>query len=125
MPYQYILANLLADVDEALGVVFVDEEGETVDIAARQVAGIDLRLTAAYLGIYAQRVVSLTLEHKLGPPSLLFIERRGLTILASTLSGGYCVGVVQGSSRAVGRTIHCLRKAAADLDREVLSEIDE
>lgn len=124
MPFQYILANLLADVDEALGVVFVDEEGETVDVAARRATGVDLRVTGAYLGIYVQRVVSLTERLGLGRPLVLFIERRGLTIVACTLSGGYSLAVVQDGNHGVGRSSRSLRRAAGHLEREVLSGID-
>lgn len=124
MPYQYILANLLADVDDALGIVFVDDEGEIVDVAVKRSTDIDLKVTGAYLGIYVRRVVSLAKETELGRPEVLFIERPGLAILASVLSGGYSLGVVQDSGRGVGRSARSLRRAAADLEREVLSEID-
>ncbi len=123
MPYQYILANLLADAEEALGVVFVDEEGEIVDFAAKQDSEVDFQLMGAYLGIYAQRVVSLAREEELGQPQLLYIDCQGLTILVSSLSGGYSLGVVQDSSTGLGRISRSLERAAADLEREVLSAI--
>lgn len=120
MPYQYILANLLAEVDEALGVVFVDEEGETIDVAARN-ADVDLRVTGAYLGIYAQRVVSLAEQLDLGRPSVLYIERQGMTLVACILSGGYSLAIVQDGSHGVGRSSRSLLEAASDLEREVLA----
>ena len=124
MPYQYILANLLADVDDVDGVLFVDDEGETVDVAGRPDGELDLKIQGAYLGIYVQRVVSLAEEQVLGRPRVLFIERPGLTLVARALSGGYCLGLIQRSSRSVGRLVHSLERAAADLEREVLSEIE-
>ncbi len=31
MPFNYLLTNLLVDVPEAIGAIFLDDEGETVD----------------------------------------------------------------------------------------------
>jgi hypothetical protein len=124
MPYQYILANLLAEVESALGVLFVDEEGERVDLAARDREDLDLEITAAYLGIYLKRVVSLTMACKLGSPRVLLIERPGMTLLCSALSGGYCLGLVLRSPVGLGRATRSLLRAAADMEREVLAEID-
>ena len=125
MPFEYILANLLAEADEAVGVLFVDDEGETVDVAARPDAELDLRVTGAYLGIYMQRVVSLARERDLGRPRVVYIERPGLTSLGCALAAGYSLGVVQRSPRAVGRSSWSLERAAADLEREVLSGLDD
>ena len=36
MPFQYTLANLLAENEGALGVLFLDETGETVDLACAE-----------------------------------------------------------------------------------------
>lgn len=123
MPYQYILANLLAEAEEAVGVVFVDDEGETVDVAVRGASQVDLRVTGAYLGIYMKRVVSLADETELGQPRLLYVQRHGLTILASALSGGYALAVVHNSGRGIGRSSFSLLRAAEDMERTVLREI--
>ncbi len=123
MPYQYILANLLAEADDVDGVLFVDDEGETVDVAGRPDGEMDLKILGAYLGIYVQRVVSLTQAQDLGKPKVLLVERRGLTLVARALSGGYCLGLVQKAKRGIGRSLRSLERAAADLEREVLGEI--
>ena len=125
MPFQYILANLLAELDEATAVLFVDDEGETVDIAVRPGNDVDFRLTGAYLGIYVRRVVSLAAETELGRPRLLYIERPGMTILACALSGGYSVALIQEGTRAVARSTWSLLRAATDLESEVLNEIEK
>ena len=36
MPFQYVLANLLADHPDAVGVLFLDDAGETVDFACAE-----------------------------------------------------------------------------------------
>jgi len=125
MPYQYILANLLAEVDTALGVLFVDDEGETVDMATRDPEDLDLEITGAYLGIYLRRVVSLAQERELGRPRVLFVERPRMTVLASALSGGYSLALVLRTATGLGSSTRSLLRAAADMEREVLGEITE
>lgn len=124
MPYQYILANLLAEAENAVGVVFIDEEGETVDVAVRPGCEIDLRIMGAYMGIYLRRVVSLTDESGLGLARLLYVERSGLTLLGCALAAGYALGVVHESTQGVGRSSWSLLRAAEDLERTVLDEIE-
>ena len=123
MPYQYIVANLLAEVDTALGVLFVDEEGEAVDVATRDPEDLDLEITAAYVGIYLRRVVSLAEERRLGVPRVLFIERPKMSILACALSGGYCLGLVLKTTTGLGGATRSLERASVDMEREVLGEI--
>ncbi len=124
MPYQYILANLLAEVDDVVGIVFVDDEGETVDVAGGPNAEVDLRLLGAYLGIYAQRAAEMVESLDLGEPRVLFVEREGMILLARALSGGYCLGLVQSTKRNLGRSARSLERAAEDLEREVLNGIE-
>ena len=124
MPYEYILADLLAEAEDALGVVFVDDEGETVDVASRRLSREELRTVGAYLGIYVRRAVSLAAASRLGRPRLLIVERDSIQVLASALSGGYCLALVQNRPAGVGRAARALRRAAADLEREVLAGIE-
>ena len=124
MPYQYILANLLAEAEHSVGVVFVDEEGETVDASAQSSTDVDLRVTAAYLGIYARHVVSLTRDFGLGSPRLLYVERNGLTVLACVLRAGYVLGLVQHGTNGVGAAERSVLRAAEDLERTVLQGLE-
>lgn len=52
MPFQYILANLLAHNDGAVGVLFLDDTGETVDFACSDYSPYQMRVVGAYVGIY-------------------------------------------------------------------------
>ena len=52
MALSYILANLLADVPKAEAVVFLDNEGETIENLTSQINPYDIKVIGAYQGIY-------------------------------------------------------------------------
>ena len=54
--FQYVLANLLANNDEALGALFLDDNGETVDLACAGYTPYQMRVVGAYLGIYLRQI---------------------------------------------------------------------
>ena len=56
MPFQYILANLLAQNDGAIGALFLDESGETIDLACADLTPFQLRIVGAYVGIYLRQM---------------------------------------------------------------------
>ena len=48
--FQYVLANLIANNDHALGALFLDGSGETVDLACSDFSPYEMRVIGAYLG---------------------------------------------------------------------------
>ena len=58
MPFNYLLTNLLVDVPEALGAIFLDDEGETVDFVSRHGEPFDLKVEGAYQGIFTRQLGS-------------------------------------------------------------------
>ena len=49
MPFQYLLTNLLVEVPEAIGAIFLDGEGEAVEwVSQRQRDPYDLKVEGAY-----------------------------------------------------------------------------
>lgn len=123
MPFQYILANLLAESDDAVGVIFLDDQGETVDLACADFATpYDLRVMGAYLGIYLRQVEEVAESAGLGEPRMIHIERSGLHVFAEPLTDGYHVALVQRRPTLVARARQNLSAAAAELNRQVFSD---
>ena len=58
MPFNYLLTNLLVDVPEAVGAIFVDYEGEAVEWVTRHGDPFDLKVEGAYHGLYDYAEVS-------------------------------------------------------------------
>jgi hypothetical protein len=123
LPFQYILANLLAANEGATGVLFLDDAGETVDLACAAAAKpYDLRVMGAYLGIYLRQIEGVAEAGRLGTPRMIHIERGGLHVYAIPLPEGYHVALVQRRPGMVARARRSLESAAGQLRDEFFPE---
>jgi hypothetical protein len=119
MPYHYILANLLATNDGAAGVLFLDDTGETIDLACAEREPEEMRVLGAYLGIYLRTIERVAADGGLGEPRMIHLERGGLHVFTVPLPDGYHVALVQRHPALVGRARRSLEEAAAQLERDV------
>ena len=119
MPFQYVLANLLADHPDAVGVLFLDDSGETVDFACAEESPFEMQLLGAYLGIYLRQVGRIAAEYQLGAIRWIHIERRNRHLHVTVLPDGYYLVLVQRQPAQVATARESLRRAAAQLTREV------
>jgi hypothetical protein len=114
MPFQYILANLLAR-SQAVGVLFLDNTGETVDVACSDFTPYEMRVLGAYLGIYLKQVGTSLESWRMGEPKMIHIEKERLHIYAQPLPEGYYLVLVQRRPALVGRARILLDHAAEAL----------
>ena len=121
MPYHYILANLLATNDGAAGVLFLDDTGETIDLACANGRPEELRVLGAYLGIYLRTIERVAADGGLGEPRLIHLERGGLHVFTVPLPDGYHVALVQRQPALVGRARRSLEAAADQLEAELFT----
>jgi predicted regulator of Ras-like GTPase activity (Roadblock/LC7/MglB family) len=119
MPYHYILANLLASNADAVGVLFLDDTGETVDLACADYTPYQMRILGAYMGICLRQVGRLLRSMPWGEPQLVHVEKEGLHLYAMRLPDEYYLVLVQRRPALVGRARITLADAAAQL-REAL-----
>lgn len=115
MPFQYILANLLAQNDGSIGVLFLDGDGETVDLACSEYTPYQMKVVGAYLGIYLRQLGALVKEHNAGSVDIVHLERAKVHIHAVPLPDGYYLVLVQRPPALVARARHSLREAARQL----------
>lgn len=121
MPYHYILANLLATNDGAAGVLFLDDTGETIDLACANGQPEELRVLGAYLGIYLRTIERVAADGGLGEPRMIHLERGGLHVFTVPLPDGYHVALVQRQPALVGRARRSLEAAADQLEAELFT----
>lgn len=121
MPYQYILANLLAKADGAVGVLFLDDSGETVDLACSDYTPYQMRVLGAYLGIYMRQLRKVTEGNSLGAPQLIHIEKDALHVYAAPLPEGYYLVLVQPQPALVAKATRALHEAAEELTRHLFA----
>jgi predicted regulator of Ras-like GTPase activity (Roadblock/LC7/MglB family) len=119
MPFQYVLANLLADNPDAEAVLFLDDAGETVDFACAEQSPYEMRLLGAYLGIYLRLIGELTAENRLGATRLFHIERSRHHLHLIALPEGYYLVLIQRRPARVGKARRSLRAAARQLELEI------
>ena len=122
MVFQYVLGNLLAQNERALGALFLDGSGETVDLACADFSPYEMRVIGAYLGIYLRHVERLLSSSRLGTPTLMMIEKRALHIHVVSLPDGYFLALVQRPPALVARVRRSLLEAAEQLKRELFPE---
>jgi hypothetical protein len=118
--FQYVLANLLANNDHALGALFLDGSGETVDLACG--AGFspyDMRVIGAYLGIYLRQLEKVLANNDLGEPRVIHIEKKAVHIYVVPLPDGYHLALVQKHPALVSRALASLHSAVDQLRREL------
>lgn len=119
MPFQYTLANLLANNERAVAALFLDETGETVDLACAEHTPYDMKITGAYLGIYLRQLEIIEGETQWGATEFLHIEKDDLHLYATPLEDGYYLALVQRSPGLVGKARATLMVARDELKREV------
>lgn len=119
MPFQFVLANLLADHPEAVGVLFLDDAGETVDFACAEESPYEIQLLGAYLGIYVRQLDKIVRRAKLGAIRNLHIERSNRHLHVAVLPDGYCLALVQKQPALVASARKRLGRAAQEIAREV------
>lgn len=121
MPFHYILNDLIAGVEGAEAVVFIDEEGEAVDAVTRELEPGTVRLTGAYLGIALRQVERTLGDAGLGSPQVIQVVRGRHNLYLATLPEGYFLALLQRRPAVAGRARARLAKAAAGLAEAVFS----
>jgi hypothetical protein len=121
MPSQYVLANLLAESPDALGVIFLDDSGETIDLASVEYAPFDLQIIGAYLGIYLRQLGEITEAGELGAPKFMHFELEKANLYLTTLPDGYYLAMVQKTPALLSAARRTLTRAAEELRREVFA----
>jgi hypothetical protein len=119
MPYQYILGNLLAKNEGAVGVLFLDDSGETIDVACSEFSPYQMKVVGAYVGIYLRQAQQFLEEVGKGAAEWMHIEKEALHIYARMLPDNYYVVLVQRSPALSGRARRTLDAACDQLSREL------
>ena len=119
MPFNYLLTNLLVDVPQAVGAIFVDPEGEAVEWVSRHNDPFDLKVEGAYHSIFMRQLERLTTSVDAGPIDSFVIEGSRLVTLTQALPDGYYVVLVVDRSGSRAHALHRLRRAAEVIAKEI------
>jgi hypothetical protein len=83
--FREFLSRAVRRIPGAIGAVFLDSEGETIEYAAEELSPQDARLFGAYAGIFLARAAMLAT----GRPNRMIIEWSRLTAIAAPLTDDY------------------------------------
>lgn len=123
MPIHYILANLLARDEDAVGVLFLDDSGETVDLACSDFTPYQMRVVGAYIGIYLKHLSKISREHGLGSVVRVHVEQDEVHVHAQALPEGYYLVMLQRSPGMVARARRVLEQAVDELVHEFFGDV--
>jgi hypothetical protein len=119
MPCQHILTDLIARNQRAVGALFLDDTGETVELACSEFTPYQMRVVGAYLGIYLRQLGRFLGSARLGDARFVHIEKQGLHIHALPLPDGYYLVLVQRRPSPVAQARSSLAAAGEVLRREI------
>jgi len=117
--FQYLLSNLLVDVPGAQGVVFLDPEGEAVELISRQATPYELKLEGAYHGIFLRQAARLATLSGAGEVERIAITGTQMQVVSWALKGGYYLVLIMESGASPAIACEAMQRAGAHFDREI------
>jgi len=85
---------MVTRVDGSVAALFLDYDGEAVDVAGRNLSKHDLQVIGAYQGIFLDRVRKICAAASHGEPLRFKIDMEGSTFLNTVLKDGYYLVLV-------------------------------
>lgn len=120
MVFQLILHELLATTTGAFAAIFLDWEGETVDLVCdRDLSDHDLRVIGAYQAVVLSRLRSMSTKLELGTPHRYTLDFGSTLVMASDLKDGYYVVLLLDTKANEGMAWHKLEMCREKLLREM------
>ena len=90
--FRLILDEMLVTTRGALAAIFLDFEGETVELVCdRDLSDHDLRILGAYQGIFLDRLRNLCDQVGAGKPHRYKMEFKDVSVLSYDVKDGYYV----------------------------------
>lgn len=118
--FRYILNELLATTNGALAALFLDWEGETVELVCdRDLSDHDLRIIGAYQGIFLSQLRTLCDKVAAGAPQRFKIDFPDTKILSSDVKDGYYVVLLVDRTANEGLAWHRLESCRGKLIAEM------
>lgn len=120
--FERILRELVAKTPGAIGAVFLDSEGECVELWAERVfeIGADgLKAIGAYQGIYFTELRRICARTEAGQPERFSIDFKNARVLSSAIKDGYFIVLIVDPAANEGMAWHHLRSCRQRLLAEI------
>jgi predicted regulator of Ras-like GTPase activity (Roadblock/LC7/MglB family) len=119
VPFQYLLTNLLVDIRGAHGAVFIDPEGEAVELVSRRSTPYELKLEGAYNGIFLRKAADLARLVGAGQLAQLTLAGHGVKVLSRVLRSGYALVVVVDGGAPLAVAAAAMERASTAFNHEI------
>ncbi|HEY6844547.1 MAG TPA: roadblock/LC7 domain-containing protein [Thermoanaerobaculia bacterium] len=122
MVFQKILREMLQSTPGAIGAVFLDREGEAVDLFAEDVFEIGddgLRTLGAYAGIFLSKVRRACETADAGEPLMLTLDFAKVKVFSCSLKDGYYLVLIVANTASEGVTVQRLIRCRNQLIAEI------
>lgn len=118
--FRLILDELLVKTHGALAALFLDFEGETVELVCdRDLSDHELRILGAYQGIFLTRLRSMCAEVGAGEPQRFKLEFDEVAVLSYDVKDGYYIVLLVDGTFIEGtawrRLEHCRDRLLAEM----------
>ncbi len=119
MAFQYLLNNLLVAVPGAEGAIFLDPEGEFVELVSRRATPYELKLEGAYHGIFLRQAARLAALAGAGGLERLTIGGRHMQVMSRSLKRGYYLVLVLEPAASSAVAGEAMRQASDAFNNEI------
>jgi predicted regulator of Ras-like GTPase activity (Roadblock/LC7/MglB family) len=119
LAFQYLLNNLLVAVPGAEGAVFLDPEGEFVELVSRRATPYELKLEGAYHGIFLRQAARLASLTDGGGLERLTITGSHMQVMSRSLKGGYYLVLVLDPAASPAIAGEAMRRASEAFNNEI------
>lgn len=113
-----ILARVVDRLPGAIGAIFLDWEGEAVDMTD-YTGATQLELTGAHWSIIYYQVRSLLAKSDVPSPTEIFLGFESQAVLIRRVTDDYLALIVMKETTHLGRTMELMRQAADLLQKEM------
>jgi hypothetical protein len=94
VPFRKILNEMITSTEGAIAAVFLDYEGETVELLSNGLPVDDVKIIGAYQGIYRTQLHNLAERIDAGPVDRFKFDFPGAKVMSVDLKDGYYVTLV-------------------------------
>ena len=122
MLFREILLDLLQTTSGSLGAIFLDSEGETVEVITERPFDADvhdLRVIGAYQGIFLSQLKRLCDAASVGAPHRFKVEFEKMNVLSCDLKDGYYLVLVVDDSANEGMAWRRIERCRERIVREL------
>jgi hypothetical protein len=114
-----VLRELVLNTDGAIAAIFLDQEGEAVQVIGEDFLRDELKVIGAYQGIFVAEARKICSEMNHGRLQRLKVDWRGSTMLNRLLPDGYYLVIVLCSGSSEAMAWEELERCSEKLRREL------